>query len=55
MVGKYTGLQDAYKSLTEALVHGGIANNVKVNIEWHEAELFEDQDPCPISSMCTAF
>ena len=44
VVGKYTGLQDAYKSLTEALVHGGIANNVRVNIEWHEAEIFEDQD-----------
>jgi CTP synthase len=45
VVGKYTGLQDAYKSLTEALVHGGIANNVRVNIEWHESEIFEDQDP----------
>ncbi len=44
VVGKYTGLQDAYKSLTEALVHGGIANNVRVNIEWHEAEVFEDRD-----------
>ncbi len=45
VVGKYTGLQDAYKSLTEALIHGGIANNVRVNIEWHESEIFEDQDP----------
>ncbi|HWH18815.1 MAG TPA: CTP synthase [Allosphingosinicella sp.] len=42
VVGKYVGLQDAYKSLTEALVHGGIANRVKVNIKWLDAELFED-------------
>ncbi len=41
VVGKYVGLQDAYKSLNEALVHGGIANRVKVNIEWIDAELFE--------------
>ncbi|HYI49180.1 MAG TPA: CTP synthase [Allosphingosinicella sp.] len=41
VVGKYTGLQDAYKSLTEALVHGGLANRVKVNIRWIEGELFE--------------
>jgi len=45
IVGKYTGLKDAYKSLNEALVHGGIANNVKVNIEWIEAEIFEAEDP----------
>ena len=45
IVGKYTGLKDAYKSLSEALVHGGIANNVKVNIEWIEAEVFEGEDP----------
>ena len=41
VVGKYVGLQDAYKSLTEALVHGGMANRVKVNIKWLDAELFE--------------
>jgi CTP synthase len=41
VVGKYVGLQDAYKSLHEALVHGGIANRVKVNIRWLDAELFE--------------
>ena len=41
VVGKYVGLPDAYKSLNEALVHGGIANRVKVNIEWIDAELFE--------------
>ena len=44
VVGKYVGLQDAYKSLNEALVHGGIANRVKVNIEWIDAELFEAGD-----------
>ncbi len=44
VVGKYVGLQDAYKSLNEALVHGGIANRVKVNIEWIDAELFEAED-----------
>ena len=47
VVGKYTGLLDAYKSLQEALVHGGIANNVKVNLEWIESEVFEKQDPAP--------
>jgi CTP synthase len=41
VVGKYVGLADAYKSLNEALVHGGIANRVKVNIRWLDAELFE--------------
>ncbi|PNB52379.1 CTP synthetase, partial [Pseudomonas sp. GW531-E2] len=44
VVGKYVGLQDAYKSLNEALVHGGIANMVKVNVEWIDAELFEGPD-----------
>ena len=44
VVGKYVGLQDAYKSLNEALVHGGIANRVKVNIRWIDAELFENDD-----------
>jgi CTP synthase len=41
VVGKYVGLQDAYKSLNEALVHGGLANRVKVNVKWLDAELFE--------------
>ncbi|WP_019833690.1 CTP synthase [Sphingomonas sp. PR090111-T3T-6A] len=41
VVGKYTGMKDAYKSLQEALVHGGIANRVKVNVRWLDAELFE--------------
>ena len=47
VVGKYTGLKDAYKSLTEALQHGGIANKVKVDIQWIESEVFEKQDPAP--------
>jgi len=44
IVGKYTGLKDAYKSLNEALVHGGIANKVKVNLQWIESQMFESQD-----------
>lgn len=44
VVGKYVGLQDAYKSLNEALVHGGIANRVKVNVRWIDAEIFENDD-----------
>jgi CTP synthase len=47
IVGKYTGLKDAYKSLDEALVHGGIANRVKVNVDWIESEIFETSDPAP--------
>ena len=45
IVGKYTGLKDAYRSLTEALFHGGIANKVKVKLEWIESEVFESKDP----------
>ena len=44
IVGKYTELKDAYKSLTEALQHGGIANCVRVNFEWQDAEVFERED-----------
>ena len=44
VVGKYVGLQDAYKSLNEALVHGGLANRVKVNLRWIDAEVFEGED-----------
>ncbi|MCW1839939.1 CTP synthase [Prosthecomicrobium hirschii] len=47
VVGKYTGLKDAYKSLIEALTHGGIANRVKVDIDWIESEIFEKEDPAP--------
>jgi len=47
VVGKYTGLKDAYKSLIEALSHGGLANNVKVKLDWIESEVFEKEDPAP--------
>jgi CTP synthase len=47
VVGKYTGLKDAYKSLVEALSHGGIANKVRVNLDWIESEIFEGEDPAP--------
>ncbi|MCL4710813.1 MAG: CTP synthase [Pseudorhodoplanes sp.] len=47
IVGKYTGLKDAYKSLIEALSHGGIANKVKVHLDWIESEVFENEDPAP--------
>jgi CTP synthase len=47
IVGKYTGLKDAYKSLIEALAHGGIANRVKVHLDWIESEVFEGADPAP--------
>ena len=46
VIGKYTGLKDAYKSLDEALVHGGLANEVEVGVEWIDSETFErDGDP----------
>jgi len=48
VVGKYTGMKDAYKSLTEALVHGGIANKVKVHMKWIDAETFERDDVAAI-------
>ncbi|MDE0780641.1 MAG: CTP synthase [Alphaproteobacteria bacterium] len=44
VVGKYTDLPDAYKSLSEALVHGGIANNARVNLDWISSEIFEEED-----------
>lgn len=44
VVGKYTVLPDAYKSLSEALDHGGIANNVRVKLKWIESEIFEGED-----------
>jgi len=47
VVGKYTGMKDAYKSLIEALAHGGIANKVKVKLDWIESEIFEREDPAP--------
>ena len=47
VVGKYTGLKDAYKSLIEALTHGGMANQVRVKLDWIESEIFESADPAP--------
>ena len=44
VVGKYVQLPDAYKSLSEALTHGGIANNVKVKLDWIDSEKFERED-----------
>ena len=47
IVGKYTQLEDAYKSIAEALTHGGMANRVKVKIQWVDAEVFDREDPAP--------
>lgn len=47
IVGKYVDLHDAYKSLIEALTHGGIANKARVKIEWIASEVFEKEDPTP--------
>lgn len=47
IVGKYTQLEDAYKSIAEALTHGGMANRVKVSVEWVDAELFDGKDAAP--------
>ncbi len=44
IVGKYTALTDAYKSLIEALIHGGVANNVRVKFDWIEGEVFETEE-----------
>ncbi len=44
VVGKYTNLLDSYKSLAEALAHGGIANRVKVSLDWVDSEIFEQPD-----------
>jgi CTP synthase len=43
VVGKYTSLLDSYKSLAEALTHGGIANNAKVNLNWIDSQIFEHE------------
>ena len=47
IVGKYTQLEDAYKSFKEALTHGGMANRVKVNVSWVDAEVFDSEDAAP--------
>jgi len=44
VVGKYTNLLDSYKSLAEALAHGGIANGVRVDLDWVDSEIFERPD-----------
>src|SRR5882672_7694362 len=44
VVGKYTHLPDSYKSLAEAMTHGGIANNVRVKLDWIESEIFETEE-----------
>ena len=44
IVGKYTSMIDSYKSLSEAMTHGGIANNVRVNLDWMDAQIFERED-----------
>ncbi len=44
IVGKYVQLKDAYKSLAEALEHGGIANHVNVKLDWIDSEIFERED-----------
>ncbi|MDB5735536.1 MAG: synthetase [Alphaproteobacteria bacterium] len=44
VVGKYMQVKDSYKSLSEALTHGGIANNVKVHLDWIDSEVFERDD-----------
>ncbi|AZQ67321.1 CTP synthase [Silicimonas algicola] len=47
IVGKYTQLEDAYKSIAEALTHGGMANRTRVKAQWIDAEIFEREDPAP--------
>jgi CTP synthase len=43
VIGKYTSMIDSYKSLAEALTHGGVANNVRVNVNWLDSEIFETE------------
>ncbi len=52
IVGKYTGLADAYKSLNEALSHGGIFNNVRVEIKWIESEELNNDNINKLLSSC---
>ena len=47
MLANIPACRTLYKSLGEALVHGGIANGVKVNIDWIDSELFEKEDAAP--------
>ena len=52
IVGKYTGLADAYKSLNEALSHGGIFNNVKVELKWFESEELNSSNTSSLLANC---
>ena len=52
IVGKYTSLQDSYKSLGEAIAHGGISNKTKVNVTWLDAELLEADTSEGIADAC---
>ena len=54
VVGKYTALEDSYKSIKEALTHGGIANRVRVNVKYIESDIFEKSDPAPYLDGCDA-
>jgi CTP synthase len=51
VVGKYTNLLDAYKSLSEALVHGGIAHRVKVRLDWVDSQIFEGGDAAAVQRL----
>ena len=44
VVGKYTGYEDSYKSLNEAIYHGGFANDIKINLNWVDAEALENEE-----------
>ena len=46
--GKYVGLHDSYKSISEAFIHAGVANNVRVNLKWVDSELLEHQNPANV-------
>ena len=52
VVGKYMQVKDSYKSLTEALTHGGLANNVKVHLDWIDSEMFERDDAAVVPGEC---
>jgi CTP synthase len=55
VVGKYMQVKDSYKSLSEALTHGGLANNVRVHMDWIDSEVFERDDAAVYLENVTAF
>ena len=55
IVGKYTNLLDSYKSLAEALTHGGIANRVKVSLDWVDSEISNNPIPSTAWKVCMVF